>query len=94
MQPSSKENSDSSATQTAEVAQRQAKASHLFIVGLVRTGSNLTRSILNNTTPDAGLAAETHDLKHWLGYRGFQREFASVGSLKTDADVKRMTDYV
>ncbi len=67
--------------------------SHIFIVGLNRTGTNLLRTILN-CSPDVAICDETHFLKHWVGYRGYQREFANVGTTLSDDGIKKIVDYI
>ena len=67
--------------------------SHIFIVGLNRTGTNLLRTIIN-CSPDVAICDETHFLKHWVGYRGYQREFANVGNILTEDGTKLIVDYI
>lgn len=51
------------------------------------------RRILN-ASADIAICGETHYLKHWFGFQGFQREFASVGDITTEAGVERVVDYI
>ncbi len=67
--------------------------SHIFIVGLSRTGTNLVRKFLNQS-PRVALCDETHYLPHWLGYRGYGHELAGVADVRSDAGVHAITDYV
>ena len=70
-----------------------AKPTHIFVVGLSRTGTNMMRKILN-TSDEIALCGETHYLKHWMGYEGFQREFASVADISSDAGLDKLVDYI
>ncbi len=67
--------------------------SHIFIVGLSRTGTNLVRKFLNQSTQVA-LCDETHYLPHWFGYRGYQHELAQVADIRTGDGVRRVVDYI
>ena len=67
--------------------------SHIFIVGLNRTGTNLLRTILNCSS-DVAICDETHFLKHWIGYRGYQRELRNAGNILTDDGINKIVDYI
>ncbi|MBI5030570.1 MAG: sulfotransferase [Chloroflexi bacterium] len=72
--------------------------SHIFIVGLARTGTTLTRTILDSSDR-IGLGGEAMFFgdKRWLGLKpreGYRHKFAHVGDLKTDAGVRRIVDYI
>jgi hypothetical protein len=69
------------------------KPSHIFIVGLNRTGTNLMRTILN-CSPDVAVCDETHFLKHWVGYRGYQRELKKTGDITTDTGINKIVNYI
>ncbi|MBI4787784.1 MAG: sulfotransferase [Chloroflexi bacterium] len=74
------------------------RPSHIFIVGLSRTGTTLTRTILNSSDY-IGLGGEsmffgdTHrmGLFHRDGYR---HKFARLGGLATDEGVERIVAYI
>lgn len=72
--------------------------SHVFIVGLPRTGTTLTRNILN-ASDHAGLGGESMffgDTRR-LGLvrrEGYRHKFARVGDLRTDAGVERIVDWI
>ena len=73
-----------------------ARASHVFIAGLPRTGSTLTHRILNRS-PEVRLAGETHFLgaRTPLGRRkGYADRFAEAGDLTTDAGLERVVTAV
>ncbi|RPI35098.1 MAG: sulfotransferase [Chloroflexota bacterium] len=71
---------------------------HIFIVGLGRTGSTLTRSILN-CSPEVGIGGESHyfrDLPR-LGSRSsrsFRSKLARAGNLKTDAGARAVVAMI
>ena len=71
---------------------------YIFIVGLGRTGSTLTRHILN-CSEEVGIGGESHffrDLPR-LGFqsrRGVRRRLAQVGDLRTDTGAEKITDYL
>jgi len=70
-----------------------AKPDHIFVVGLSRSGTSLMRNILNKAE-EVAVGGESHFLKHWIGYQGFQREFARVADISTDAGAKQVVDYI
>jgi hypothetical protein len=71
---------------------------YVFIVGMPRTGTALTRRILNRS-PDVSLAGESHyfaespRLRFWTN-RGFRQSLRSVGDLATDEGVARVVDHI
>ena len=72
--------------------------SHIFIVGLARTGTTLTRTILDRSD-QIGLGGEAMFFgdRRWLGFKpreGYRHKFARVGDLKTDEGACRIVDYV
>lgn len=72
--------------------------SHIFIVGLSRTGTTLTRTILDSSDY-IGLGGEAMYFgdKRWLGLgerAGFRHKFARIGNLDTDAGFARIVDYI
>jgi Sulfotransferase family len=71
---------------------------HIFIVGLHRTGSTLTRNILN-CSRDIGIGGESRFFR--IGARlglhlrpGFRQQFARVGDISTDTGAKKVVDYI
>jgi Sulfotransferase family len=73
-----------------------ARASHVFIAGLPRTGSTLTHRILNRS-PEVRLAGETHFLgaRTLFGRRnGYADRYAEAGDLTTDAGLERVVTAV
>lgn len=72
--------------------------SHIFIVGLSRTGTTLTRTILNSSD-HVGLGGESMFFgdTRWLGLarrEGYRHKFARVGELAADDGVERIIDYI
>jgi hypothetical protein len=51
------------------------------------------RRILN-CSPEVAVCGETHYLGHWIGYQGFQHEFAKVADISTDAGAEKVVDYI
>jgi hypothetical protein len=71
---------------------------HVFIVGMARTGSTLTRTLLN-CSKDIGIAGESHFFRYVprLGLQtkpSFQKQFAKVGDISTDAGAEIVVDYI
>lgn len=71
---------------------------HIFIVGLARTGTTLTRTILD-CSDQVGLGGEAMFFgdRRCLGLmtrEGYRHKFARVGDLKTDDGVKSIVDYI
>jgi hypothetical protein len=78
--------------------QSSSSTSHLFIVGLSRTGSTLTRGILN-ASPEIFVGGESHFLSAptRLGLvrrPGYADRFRRIGDLKTDAGLARVLDHL
>lgn len=74
------------------------RTSHLFILGLPRTGSTLTRGIVN-ASPDVWVAGESHYLPQpirlGLGRReGYLARFARLGDLATPAGLDRVVQEI
>lgn len=71
---------------------------HIFIVGLGRTGSTLTRQILNSSDC-IGIGGESHffrDLPR-LGFQsqsGVRHQLAKIGDLTTDEGTKKIVDHL
>ncbi|HWQ16141.1 MAG TPA: sulfotransferase [Roseiflexaceae bacterium] len=75
-----------------------AKLDHIFIVGLGRTGSTLTRQILNSSEA-IGLGSESHffrDLPRFLVRRrpSFREQIARVGDIRTDSGAAKVVDFI
>jgi len=71
---------------------------HIFVVGLPRTGSTLTRGIVN-ASREARLGGESHFLSEpihlGLGRRqGYRERFRRIGDLSTDAGLVRIVDHI
>ncbi len=74
------------------------ETSHLFIVGLPRTGSTLTRGMLNRS-PEVGISGESRFLSEptrlGLTHRaGYAERFRRVGDLHTEAGLSRILDHI
>ncbi len=70
---------------------------HVFIVGLPRTGTTITREVLN-TSPKVGIGGESKFLpdRVLLGLAtrpGFRDRVARVGDLRTEIGLRRVVDY-
>lgn len=70
---------------------------HIFIVGLPRTGTTITREVLN-TSPMVGIGGESKFLpdRVLLGLAsrpGFRERVARFGDLRTEAGLQRVVDY-
>jgi hypothetical protein len=75
-----------------------AKPDHIFIAGLGRTGSTLTRQILNSSEA-IGLGSESHflrDLPRFFVQRrpSFRAQVARVGDIATDAGAAKVADFI
>lgn len=71
---------------------------YIFIAGLPRTGTTLTRNILN-CSDDVGIGGESRFLvdSRRLGFqirRGFRYEVRAVGEISTDVGAKKVVDYI
>jgi len=83
---------------TAALGRPANRTSHIFVVGLPRTGSTLTRGILN-ASREARLGGESHFLSEpiHLGFglrQGYRDRFRRVGDIATDAGLARVVDYI
>lgn len=83
---------------TAAVGRATHTTSHIFVVGLPRTGSTLTRGILN-ASGEARLGGESHFLSEpiHLGFGrrlGYRDRFRRVGDIATDAGLTRVVEYI
>ncbi len=71
---------------------------HVFVVGLPRTGSTLTRAILN-ASPQVGIGSESHffpsPIRLGLARRpGYRERFARIGDLREDDGLVRVIDAI
>jgi hypothetical protein len=74
------------------------KPSHIFIVGLSRTGTTLTRTILNSSD-EVSLGGESMFFgdrrKLGLSLRdGYRDKFAGIGDLTSDEGAENVLDYI
>ena len=74
------------------------RASHVFVVGLPRTGTTLTRNVLNRS-PLVGLGGESHFFGSrgrlgLTGRTGYRERFARLGDLRTEEGLRRIVDAI
>lgn len=74
------------------------RPSHVFVVGLSRTGSTLTRRVLN-ASPLVGMGGESlfFSFPTRLGLsrrHGFRERFAALGDLATDEGLRRVVEAI
>jgi hypothetical protein len=72
---------------------RTNEAEAVFIVGASRSGTTLTRRILDRHSR-IGIATENHYLGHLLAWEGARHYFRRVGDLRDDAAVHRLVDLI
>jgi hypothetical protein len=65
----------------------------VFIVGISRSGTTLTRRILDRH-PLIAIATENHYLGHLLPWEGARHYFRRVGDLRDDAAIERLVDLI
>lgn len=71
---------------------------YVFIVGMARTGTDLTRRILNRSK-DVSLGSESHvfeepvRIRFWAN-RGLRHQLGHIGDLATDEGAARIVDHV
>src|SRR5512143_4128331 len=75
-----------------------AKPTHIFIVGLSRTGTTLTRNTLN-CSPEVGMGGESMFFgdTRWLGLvhrEGYRHKFARQGNLARDEGAAAVVNYI
>lgn len=83
---------------TAAVGRSTTTTSHIFVVGLPRTGSTLTRGILN-ASPRVWIAGESHFFPEptRLGLtrrEGYAERFRRIGDLGTEDGLQRVLDDI
>jgi len=74
------------------------RPSHVFVVGLSRTGSTLTRRVLNKS-PLVGIGGESRFFSHptRLGLtrqQGLQEQFAAAGDMTTEQGLRSVADAI
>jgi hypothetical protein len=67
--------------------------SHIFVVGVSRSGTSLMRRILN-TSPDVALCRENHYLGHLLPGEGVRQQLRRLGDLHDDAAIERAARFI
>ena len=72
---------------------RPGEAEAVFIVGVSRSGTTLTRRILDRHSR-IGIATENHYLGHLLAWEGARFYFRRLGDLRDDATVRRLVDLI
>ncbi len=73
-------------------------ASHVFIVGLPRTGSTLTRAMVNRS-PEVRMSGESRFLSEptrlgLIQRPGFAEGFRRIGDIRTDVGLERVVDHI
>lgn len=72
---------------------RDTEPEAIFIVGVSRSGTTLTRRILDRHSR-VGIATENHYLGHLVAWEGARHYFRRVGDLRDDAAVRRLVDLI
>jgi hypothetical protein len=79
--------------QDRTLERRPGEPEAIFIVGVSRSGTTLTRRILDRHSR-IGIATENHYLGHLLAWEGARHYFRRVGDLRDDAAVRRLVDLI
>ncbi len=75
------------------LARRPGEPEAIFIVGVSRSGTSLTRRILDRHSR-IGIVTENHYLGHLLAWEGARRYFARLGDPRDDATMRRLVDFI
>jgi hypothetical protein len=67
--------------------------SHIFVVGVSRSGTSLMRRVLNSS-PEIALCRENHYLGHLLPGEGVRQQLRRVGGLGDDAAIERAVRFI
>lgn len=73
--------------------QKRHAPSHIFVVGVHRSGTTLMRHVLNDHSAVA-LCDETHYMGHVISSVGMRQHFARFQPLADDSNVKRLVAYI
>jgi hypothetical protein len=79
--------------QDRTLERRPGEPEAIFVVGVSRSGTTLTRRILDRHSR-IGIATENHYLGHLLAWEGARHYFRRVGDLRDDAAVRRLVDLI
>jgi len=78
---------------SAPAADARGLPSHIFVVGVHRSGTSLMRHLLDDCSV-VWLCDETHYMGHLLPSAGMRRHFRRFGPLTDDANLRRLVDHM